>query len=183
MQVRASFVRDFLLEASLDPRGTEILARLGDDVAARIREDTPVAFVDAADFEALLDAAFDVVGGEGVQAIGCRHLVRFRDNPILKTMIDAVVRVFGLSPQLLLKGVPRSRPSVLKDAGDVVWLRLDDNACRMQLRGFRPRNTRAAHANIAGAWLGAVHLCGKQGSVVVEPVGNDGDADFIVRWR
>jgi len=182
--MRTSFVKEMLIEVEADVAHAAILARLGDDTAGRIRAETPVAWVDAADFEALVAAVVDAAGDDALHRISRRHFLRFRDSPFMKATIDAMVRIFGLTPHTVLKNLPRGRGSLVKDGGFATYDKVDDTSCRLTLREFHPSRWAVALVNLTGTWHGVFDICHVQGTITVEREDAvAGNVDFIVRWR
>lgn len=183
LRVRASFAKEMLEEVEADRRGAAIVAAIGADVVGRIKGETAMAWVEAADFERLLSACLEVGGDDALTEISRKHLLRFQRNPLFKNALDAVVRIIGLSPHTVLKLSPRARDSIVQDGGTLAYEKVDATTCRMHLRGFHPNNFAASLVNVRGTWLGALDLCHVSGDVVVDS--RDavrGDVDWTVRW-
>lgn len=184
MQMRNSFLKEMLIEVDADPARAAILAQLGEETAARIRTETPVAWVDAADFETLIAAIVDAAGEDVLHRISRRHFLRFRENPFMKATIDAMVRIFGLTPHTVLKNLPRGRSSLVKDGGFATYDKVDDASCRLTLRDFHPTRWAAALVNLRGTWQGVFDICQVQGTITIEREDEAaGNFDFLVTWR
>lgn len=183
LRVRASFAKEMLEEVEADAARAAILDRLGRDVVDRINAQTPMAWVDARDFELLLLAVVAVGGDDALVAISRRHAVRIRKNPLLRNALDAMVRIFGLSPQMVFKLAPRARGSVVQGGGTLTWEKLSETSCQLLIRGFHPDEFHVALVNARGTWLGVLDLCGVDGDVSIDnaDVGR-GDVDFVARW-
>lgn len=67
-----------------------------------------------------------------------RFFAKHRNAPILRTVIDGAIRVFGLSPNSVLRVAPRTWDLVFRDHCTIEWSRQGDSAARVVLRDAAP---------------------------------------------
>lgn len=182
-RIRASYPKSMLDECRRDAKGKDIVAAVGADVVARIDGEVSVGLVDSGDYDVLMRAIVAVGGEELLTEISRRHMVRFRDSPIVRPLIDAVVRLTGLTPHTIFRIAPRARANVVADGGTLETFREGDKQARLALRGFPGHQLPLTVVHLRGGWLGILDVCKVDGACDVVVTDHDAaDADFVIRW-
>lgn len=182
-RIRASYVKTVLDELCKGPERQALLDALG-PTAARITSEMKVSLVSSDDYDVLLSAAMRIGGEALILNTSRRHMVRLRDAPMMRPLVDAVVRLWGLTPHAIFKIAPRARDTVVSDAGTLHYVRVADTEARLELRGFPSTALLASTTHLRGAWLGVLDYCSVHGDI--ERVILDaarGDVDFHIHWR
>ncbi len=96
-----------------------------------------------------------------------RRLMRL---PLLKTMIDGLIKVFRPTPHLVLRNLPRARGALVKSGGAITYESVPENAARLSLTGYPPRllEEGVAGLTMAGVYEGVVAFIGNDATAVVE---------------
>lgn len=181
--IRASYMQSMVAEFARAPRGDEMIAAIAPQ-AARINALMGVSLVPADDVDHLLRILIERFGEDAVVQASRQHMVRLRDSALMRSLIDAVLRISGLTPHAIFKIVPRARDSVVAHAGTLSAVRVGDQQARLELRGFPPASVMDHAVHLRGSWLGILDACGLVGTVTTRVVDvTKGDIDFDVDWR
>ena len=180
-RIRASYAKGVLDELRRTPHGGRIMAGLG-DIAHRIDAHVGTSLIPGEDIDQVVAVAFDVGGEMCLIDASRRHMLRFRDTPMMRPLIDAVVRLSGMTPHAIFRIAPRARAAVVTDAGTLEYFRVADTEARLELRGL-PGNAVAPNAiHMRGGWLGILDACHVQGTVSADVDVPRGNIDFAIRW-
>lgn len=183
-RIRASYPKSVLDEVRRDARGADIVASAGSAVVDRIVNEVGVGLVASDDYDALMRAIVAVGGEDLLSVISRRHMIRFRDSPLVRPLIDAVVRLTGMTPHTIFRIAPRARANIVADGGTLDVVREGDQRARLKLRDFPPGSLHLTTIHLAGGWLGVLDVCNVKGGCDIAIVDKDkGDADFVVAWK
>jgi len=76
------------------------------------------------------------LGRAGYQDFCQRHFIRTTETPLVRTVFDGAVRLFGMGPEAVFKVFRRSWSMMSSDAGDVNLRRLDPNDLCIEVSGL-----------------------------------------------
>ncbi len=176
-------MQSMVAEFARGPRGEEAMAAIAPQ-AARINALMGVSLVPADDVDELLQILIDRFGEDYVVEASRHHMVRLRDSALMRSLIDAVLRISGMTPHAIFKVAPRARASVVVNAGTLNAVRVGDRQVRLELRGFPPTSLLPNAVHLRGSWLGILDACNVVGTVTTRVVDRSrGDVDFEVDWR
>lgn len=168
---------------------------LGADQARRILATVPAATMAAiqsatrvdwlpirADLE-LVEAIDAGSGRDGTRRWGRAALRRSMDRPLLKPLLDAAVRLFGLSPAGVFRMAPQGWKATFRGCGDVVVASSEPGRVRLELRGAPSALRHEAFlASIAGSFEAIFDLTkAPDGRVAVE-LRDASDPAFVATW-
>ena len=74
------------------------------------------------------------LGRDGYADFCQRHLIRTIETPLVKTVFDGAVRLFGVGPEAVFKVFRRSWAMMSSDAGEVNLLEMSADALRIEVR-------------------------------------------------
>ncbi len=181
-RIRASYMQTLVEELISGPKREQIAAAAA-PLTARINAHMGVSLVSFDDLDVVLRIVIDLCGEDRVIEATRRHTTRLRDSSLLRSLIDAVVRLSGLTPHAMFKVLPRARESLVSEAGTVSSVRVGDNQVRLELRGFPARSVAVNTPHFCGSWLGVLDGCGVAGTVKPRLISAEhGDVDFDIAW-
>jgi hypothetical protein len=182
-RMRASYAQSIVAELVQGPRGHEVMTAIAPE-AARINALVGVTLMPADDIDAVFRIVIEKFGEDLVVQASRHHMARLRDSPLMRSLIDAVLRISGLTPHAIFKVAPRARDSVVSGVGTLAAVRLGDRQARLELRGFPPHSVALHVVHLRGSWLGILDQCGVTGTVTATMVdASRGDVDFDIDWR
>jgi len=149
--VRALTVRAALGElAALPPSIQEpILMRLPDDVR-RVDEKVGVAWVPLALNMAISDAALEVMGPPAFRRFARDITLAFLKRPLLSTLVEASLRLFGIQSQSILRWAPRAWEALFQHCGSLEFEASSTaRESRLRLHDF-PREALASGSFVIG---------------------------------
>lgn len=184
---RASFAHDLQAEVLQLPSATAaaVCATVG-DVWDEIAGHLPNSWIEEATYNALTNGVRRTLGDEATLALFRRLGRRIVKNPNLANAVGSLAKVFGVTPHTSFKFVPRARGQMTRNAGDLTYERVDENHCRLILKGFPPSTFRSGTTVILlrGTWLGVLDFTNQpHGTVTVENLDIEaGSCVFDIRW-
>jgi hypothetical protein len=187
-RTKARFAQSVLAEiAALSPEIAHAVRARSGDAWQRIEKALPMEWIEEATYNAVIDATRAELGDEAFRALFRRMGRRLIKTPLFQALIEAVIRISGLSPHTLLKAVPRARDAAVAESGTLTYERAGDRCARLFLRDFPPSTFRsgATVLLLSGTWLGLVDIAGHEATAQLdlEDVNLErGRATFVLRW-
>lgn len=130
----------------------------------------------------LTDAIDQVMGREGTRRWSKEALLKSMEGPLLRPIIDAALRLFGVTPASVFGFLPRAWGAVYRDCGTIELGDVAESSLHVLYRGVPDAMAADAYLDgIAGALEAVLELCKKSGRVTVEPV-QGGQTRFVVEW-
>jgi hypothetical protein len=181
-RIRASYAKGVLDALRRTPHGGRIVAALG-DTAHRIDGHIGTSLIPGEDIDQVVAVALEVGGEACLTEASRQHMVGFRDTPLMRPLVDAVVRLSGMTPHAILRIVPRARATLVTDAGTLEYFRLGNTEARLEVRGLPGKAVPQNAIHLRGGWLGVLDVCHVQGTVSADVVDvTRGNIDFAIRW-
>jgi len=165
-------------------RGLE--ERLGPDPIHEIESAFNTGWVDAQIHIALLDALHAELGSEGLQEYFCSVYVESLSRmPLVRTVVDATLRLFGASPGHLAKTLPRVWHTLGRDVGS--WnVAAGKGEAQVVLEGLPPDLARSTSYvwTFAGTFDGFFAQTRVDGEVRIEPGRwDEGNVTYDLSWN
>jgi hypothetical protein len=132
-----------------------------------------------------VEAAVDVLGPDEARALWREVFTqRFVKTPIIGGLIQAWVRLFGLSPTSIIKAIPKGFEGTYRNVAEVDVEELSKGYGRVRLHQLAPRML--AHPKYWYAWRGTFEggfdLCSVEGALEVELDEAARSARLHFRW-
>lgn len=184
--VRAAQLQEDLI--ALHEMGEElenrVLADVSAEVLSAIREATRVAWLPLVEVnEPLLRAIRVHAGDEGLRDWARAAALRSATSRLFGPIVDALVRMFGLSPSVLLRVPPVAYAATFRGMGELKQLSSVPHCVRYTLRGLPAEIDREQFLIVlAGAIESALVHSKVTGRVEVLPGEAGADAIFEARW-
>ena len=163
-----------------------VLAAIGDELRAEIRKTATLEWMPARVFVELTGAI--AREDERLALSFWRYsLNQSISQPLISTLVDGGISVFGRSPLSLFKRTPRAWTLVSRGCGEVtVQEGQAPNTALIRLDKVPApfRGHRGLPVLLAGGFRGQADFCGESADVVMnaETYEATGQADFSVRW-
>ena len=131
----------------------------------------------------LVHAIYGVAGEEGLRAWGREAVLRSIETSIFKPLVDAVVRVFGLSPGPLLRAAPQAWKTTFRGCGEMSVTVAPEGGARIVLSNLpQVLVERPFLLSISGSLEAALVVARTEGTVrLVATVGTNG-AEYEATW-
>ncbi|MFT3913907.1 MAG: hypothetical protein QM704_07275 [Anaeromyxobacteraceae bacterium] len=185
-EMRAAQLQEDLvaLAALGDEVARRVLADLPPEVVARIREATRVDWLSIREVhEPFLHAVRRHAGDEGLRTFARVAALRSATSRFVGPIIEPLVRVFGLGPEVMLRVPPTAYRATFRGMGELVRLSAAPNLVRFALRGLPSDIDREPmYLVVAGALEGAVAHAKVAGRAEILAGEGGADAVFEVRW-
>ena len=136
-----------------------------------LKKKSPVETVDGSDVVAVFGALRSALGDERYVRWWREYTQRrLMQLPLLKTMIDTLIKVFQPTPHMVLRQLPRARGALVKGGGEVTYTMVSPTSARLSLSGYPPRllEEGVAGLTMAGVYEGVVAFIGQDATAVVE---------------
>jgi hypothetical protein len=130
------------------------------------------------------EAVLAILGEGGVRDWNRRSIARAFEGPLLRPVIDASVKVFGLKPSTWLAWIPRIWPAVVRGCGEIEVGARSPTACTLVYTGVPPVVARS-HAfmlGLCGACEGTIQLCHITGHAQYRRLAED-RFEFNASWK
>ena len=167
------------------PQRERIEAHIGAAALARITSCHGLAFLDGADYEAVVAAGHAELDEQTFLRVLRRQTNTFRETPLIATTVRALLRLVGSSAHGIFRHLPRLRDATVRGFGTLAYERVGDKEARLTLHGYPTAYTNDANVVVMRAtFLGVLDLTGDEGeAVLTSRDAARGDMDFTVRWR
>jgi len=185
-EIRAAQLQENLLALHVlgDDVARRVLADVPGEVLARIREATRVAWLPVVEVnEPLLRAIRAHAGDEGLRDFARAAALRSATSRLFGPIVEPLVRMFGLSPGVLLRVPPLAYRATFRGMGALAVASTAPHLVRFELRLLPPQIEREQFLLVMA---GAIESALAHARVIgrVEVLAGDGDADafFEARW-
>jgi hypothetical protein len=138
----------------------------------------------------LSDAIHQVLGDPGFRHFFAGLAERMMTYPLLQSFFDGAVRLFGLTPQAMLKWTSYAWEQAFRDCGKIVYQPrrevVNDGRAEMVLEGFPPALLRSGTfpESLAGTFDMYLRRVSKQGRVDILGVDlEQGRVVYAVSWQ
>jgi hypothetical protein len=184
-QLRGVYVTELVRGIDKLPNAADVRARVPVEVLARIASTGGIEYVEAADYQALLEAAYAELGRDAFVALIRAQTNRFKDAPLVASSIRALLKLFGSTPHTLLKHFGRLRDLTVRGFGTVTYLRIGEREAAQILKGYPPALMTDANIQLFRAtYLALLDMTGHVGTCdsAIDDV-SAGRASFSIRWE
>jgi len=124
-----------------------------------------------------------VTGDEGIRRWGREALRRSVDSSILRPLVGAVTRVFGLSPASLLKALPQAWRATFRDCGELT-IHVGPGGPQIRLVGLAAQlQDRAFQLSISGSLEVIFDLSRTEGRIQLVEPSSGPEARYTVTWQ
>jgi hypothetical protein len=187
--VRASIPKSSWAEIVRSPAATKdkIIAVLGREFEGELGAQLTVTWVPFRIEARIADAVYQALGPAGTRAFYKAKTEKSFDIPWLRPLVTSSLRLFGATPNSLLKMLPRTWPTLSRNCGSYEFI--DDGAARRGvsiINGFPTSAYRRHEAwldSIFGGYEAFFAPFRLQGSVAVDEVNVvAGHARFTLTW-
>jgi hypothetical protein len=183
-QMRSGYFKQGVKALSALPAGERerILSAVKAETLAVIERDVDVGWVDLGVNADFTEAVYRVVGARGTRAYGRRVGNSSFETPILRSMMEAAIRLFGVGPAGLYKLMRRSWSGVYRNCGEVEVEARPGNGVHIVLHDA-PELMRAPPylESISGGLEAIFDFCSVAGEVRPEP--RRGGIEWTVTWK
>jgi hypothetical protein len=184
-EMRAARLKEDLLAlvALGDELASRIVATLPPRDLRRIERAAPDEWLPIELTVSLCRSVHAAAGEEGVRAWRRAAIRRFVESSLFRPVLDATVRLLGLTPAALLRLVPTFWGSSYREAGQIAVELAPPQAAAVRLIALPgPMRERAVLVSMMGGLEALLETVGCTGEVrLVEPVG--GDVVITASWR
>jgi hypothetical protein len=168
----------------------KVFALIPESVIALIESSPKLGWVPHEDSLKVLDALHRVLGDPHFRRYLSRLAEEMMDYPMLHSFFDGAIRLFGLTPQALLKWSPYAWEQVFRDSGVLVYRPLRESASggkiEMELEKCPPALLRSGSLAevLAGAFEMFLRRASTKGRVELLLLDKDqGRARYSVTWE
>ena len=183
-RILAGFVQGTL--ASLEPALAErVRGRLAPDVRAALERSGRLSWLAVEVDVALTHAIYAELGAGRARELFRRNLAGALDTPILRSLAQGALRLFGASPARLFSWAPKAWSQIYRDAGEMRFETDPPGAARLELsRLAEPiAASRDYLDGLAGSIAAGFDFLGVKGEVVIERCDPSGRrASFRLVW-
>jgi hypothetical protein len=183
-RVRASYVKHVLECVSGLPEAdsTEIRNRVGPFLAA-VRDATPVDWLSYQAPLALVSAADEVLGREGMRALYVAAMRSTFRGRLLGPLFSAVAKLFELAPERILRSAPAGFANIWRDAGDVVVVSAESGRVVLQHAPIpEPLRAPAFLAATAASFEAVPVECGRSTARSEATLEGEGTVRYSIWW-
>jgi hypothetical protein len=125
-----------------------------------------------------------VIGTADTRAIYLEACLSSFQSGILGPLFGAAVRIFGPSPDLVARWVPRAWNAVWRGCGELVVEEARPGYVRIHHVGIPPEAMFDAFLDVAAECIGSIIVgCEKKGSASVERRGGSDPIGYVLRWE
>lgn len=174
------------LETLPDDVRERVLARLDDDVLPLVDRPLNTTWIDAGLHITTLDALRDTLGDAAFTTyFRDAYLAGFASLPLIKTIIDATIRLFGATPAGLAKNLDRTWQTLARGLGSFE-VETHEQEATIAWSGLEPRlATSGTYVDsFAGTFSGWFPQCQVVGEVhIIERDHSRGSATYRLIWK
>jgi hypothetical protein len=170
-RILAGFVQGTI--AGLEPAAAEgVRARLAPATRDALERSSRLAWLPIDVDVELTDAIYAELGAARAREMFRRNLSAALDTPILRSLAQGALRLFGASPERLFAWAPKAYAQLYRDAGEMRFERDGPGAARLELSRLPPAvaSSRDYLDGMASAFAAGFDLMGIKGEVTVERV-------------
>lgn len=169
-----------------EPIRTSVLQAIGEDLRAEIRKPAILEWIPARIFFDLM-AAIARCDERTAIAFWRYSLNQSISQPLISTLVEGGIHLFGRSPYALYKRTPRAWTLVSRDCGDIsVAEQTVENEAQLRLENVPAefRHHRGLILLFLGGFQGQADFCQRRAEIEVDETHyrSSGVAEFLVRW-
>ena len=186
-RILAGFVQGTLAAVSAQDAalGERVRARLGVATRERLEQASRIAWVPIELDVEVTHAIYGELGPVRAREVFRRNLSGALDSPVLRSLAQGALRLFGASPARLFGWAPKVYAQLFRDAGEMRFTLEEAGAARLELRALpscvaRSRNYLDGVAASIGAGFDFMGVKGEVRIEAHDPAG--GRATFRLEW-
>jgi hypothetical protein len=186
-KVRARHMKSMIAAAGRLPDGGGAAARalVRPAFLAQIEESSGVDWLPIECNLVVTRALHEVLAPAAFHLFYRDHLLESFQGPLLKTMVDAAIRIFGIDPASWARWVPKGWALVFRDGGAWTVARVEPGHVAFRLEGLPDAciRDRVWLSSVASSLSAIVEIAKAQGGFELtdaDPV--SGRASFAMRW-
>jgi len=184
-RILAGFVQGTL--AGLEPAAAAgVRARLAPATREALERSSRLAWLPIEVDVELTDAIYAELGATRAREMFRRNLSAALDTPILRSLAQGALRIFGASPARLFGWAPKAYAQLYRDSGEMRFESEGPGAARLELSGlpFAIARSRDYLDGMASAFAAGFDLMGIKGEVTVERIDPAGlRATYRLVWE
>ena len=184
-RILAGFVQGTL--AGLDPAsGSRVRMRLTPETAARLERSSRLAWLPIEVDVELTHAIYAELGPGRAHELFRRNLSAALDSPILRSLAQGALRLFGASPERLFAWAPKAYSQIYRDAGVMRFQSEPPGVARLELSELPPAiaSSQPYLDGVAGSIAAGFDLIGLKGEVTLERFDPPRRrASFLLEWE
>jgi hypothetical protein len=184
-RILAGFVQGTL--AGLEPAiAARVRARLAPETAATLERSGRLAWLPIEVDVELTHAIYAELGAGRAHELFRRNLSSALDTPILRSLAQGALRLFGASPARLFAWAPKAYAQIYRDSGDMRFETDAPGSARLELSLLPPAiaQSRDYLDGVAGAIAAGFDLMALKGEVTIERFDPPGRrASFRLTWE
>jgi hypothetical protein len=161
----------------------EVLRRMSPETLRCIEDASRVDWLPHAMVLEMVGHIRDVAGEEAVRGWSRAAVNAAMKGSLFRPFLEGVVAVFGLSPGLACKVLPKAYSAALKDCGELHLRQVGPDSARLELLGLPPgTRDRTWLVSVAGGFEVVFDACHVDGRVELDFTGPHADPRFDARW-
>jgi len=184
-RILAGFVQGTL--AGLEPAAAAgVRARLAPATREALERSSRLAWLPIEVDVELTDAIYAELGATRAREMFRRNLSAALDTPILRSLAQGALRIFGASPARLFGWAPKAYAQLYRDSGEMRFESEGPGAARLELSGLPSAIARSRDYldGMASAFAAGFDLMGIKGEVTVERIDPAGlRATYRLVWE
>ena len=184
-RILAGFVQGTL--ASLDSASAlRVRARLAPDTLARLERSSRLAWLPVEIDVELTHAIYSELGTGRAHELFRHNLSAALQSPILRSLAQGALRLFGASPERLFGWAPKVYAQIYRDAGSMRFEAEEPGSARLELEQLPPTiaGSQSYLDGIAGSIAAGFDLMGLKGEVRIERLDpSRRRASFRLEWE
>ena len=168
-RILAGFVQGTL--AGLDPTSAKrVRARLVPETRDLLERSSRLAWLPIEIDVELTHAIYAELGAGRAHELFRRNLSAALDSPILRSLAQGALRLFGASPERLFGWAPKAYAQIYRDSGEMRFLPERTGVARLELSELPPAiaASRSYLDGVAGSIAAGFDLMGVKGEVTIE---------------
>jgi hypothetical protein len=184
--MRAAHIKENLAAVHDLPadQAAAVLAACGPELVRSIEDAARVAWLPVEVDVALTLAVHQATGDAGVRRWSRQTLLKTSQQPLLRTVVEAGVRIFGMTPRGLYRWVPHGWGTIYREGGELTFeARAGDSAVLIHHDIPAPMRSLPYLVGMAGAFEAVLDLAQADGEVELEYVEPSNRALYEIRWR
>jgi hypothetical protein len=174
-----------LIDALTPSVSRQIRARYKPEYLAELAQATRLSWVPIEMGVELAVAYHAVLGDKAAQEWGRETMLHVIQLPWVRSIRDAAVRIFGLTPHGLYRFAPKMWDAVYRNSGSLVHIQRGSTAATIVLEDI-PRTMLSAHGHlitVGGAVSAALDFCKVRGEIWLRPVTSaDRRSTYDIVW-
>lgn len=164
--MRAGQMKAELASAEQLPQAAAIKAALRPETLKAITEAKTAAWLPLELDVELNEAVLEAVGEEATRAWARQAMLKSFEGPLLRPLVDACVKLFGMSPLSWIKWIPQLWRAMVRDGGQLEVVEDSANSATLAYQDVPPfASSPGFLVSMCGAFEGALALTHHQGRV------------------